>query len=724
MATQPPSVSSGQPPTLPPVPPKKKWRWHWRVLFILFVLIVGGAFGFGWWAIKTNQPGNFISRVFAARLPAHLHIGKTEFDGFESLILSDVQLMREPGAIPAVTVDRVIVTGALWKGEVENIRVENTHLFATIDAVQFLHETIKAELAIPPDGPPSFIHLDFTGGVSVNGKRAIDEAVVGVDATGPIIAVNGKALYDGKPVALNIATDGVGNAREYRMTLMEGVLPVWKSCDWLADLELLPRIPQEAREWIPEYADCAGSVVIANKEWEIFNGQAKAKWKTGRGDGKLYVDSKKVVIENAVVTDDELGTFNGQAHIDIVNDIARIRANQWTPGPRIPIPEIIPTTAILAVMPTADLVATSVSDGWKLGLTIADKEKNVQSTISWGPTWPLVVHGTNISLPLLQSFVPEIINLAAGNATDLHAVVMDEGLRNFSATIEQGRLIWTGWALGTINGKVDIRLPPDGSVTARVQLPSIGTMQVESKEGKGSLVVDVENAEALVVRLKGPEALPDLSGKIKLKSDFEMQDSVLRANVKQLTLNNVGITDVMRSFDTELSGVVSFYPQRIALHSVGRITSGDIRLPGNWHDLARRRPRFNAQIIISNGVVLAENILVRATDEKGSPLIDGFSAGLRGRFSAKEQNGTVIGVVDHADLEWLNTFMPIKAGLIKGECAVTFTADVDSKGVKTVDGYFLPLDADVQLPGVLSANGIKGSVQFRISRPTTPNPVE
>jgi hypothetical protein len=84
----------------------------------------------------------------------------------------------------------------------------------------------------------------------------------------------------------------------------------------------------------------------------------------------------------------------------------------------------------------------------------------------------------------------------------------------------------------------------------------------------------------------------------------------------------------------------------------------------------------------------------------------------------------VIGVVDHADLEWLNTFMPIKTGLIQGECAVTFTANVDNKGVRSVDGYLLPLDADVELPGLLTANGIKGSVQFTISRPKTPNPVK
>jgi hypothetical protein len=630
--------------------------------------------------------------------------------------------MREPGAVPAVVVDRVTVLGALWKGEIETINVENCRLDATADVVRFLHHLIATELAIPADGPPSLIHLHFTGGIRVDGLTVVDKAVVSVEATGPVFTLSGKCLYDGKPFSLAIATEGVGQALKNRITQIEGVLPVWRTCDWLADLELLPRIPQEARQWIPEFSDTAGSVVIAEKNWEIFTGEAKAKWNGGRGQAKLYVDHKQVKLDQAIVRDEGLGQIDGSADIDTNNNIARISATSWAPGHRIPLPSIIPTKLILEAMPKAHLTATSVADGWKLAFTIESHDRNAQATLTWGPSWPLAINGTGVKMSLLQAFVPGKVTLAAGNATTLHAVVMPDGLQDFSATIEQARILWAGWALGSLNGRVDIRLPPNGGINLQASIPGLGTARFQGDSAKGHLETDITNAEALVVRLKGPEILPDLSGSISLKTDITTQGDQTRLDIEKLELRGLGITDVIRKFNTDVQGAVTFYPQRIGIHVLGRLTEGDIRLPGSWHDLARRRPSFNAQVSIGNGVVLAENILVRATDDKGKVKIDGFSAGLRGRFLAKEQQGTIIGVVDHADLEWLNTFMPIKAGLVEGECAVTFTAEMDNKGVRTIDGHFLPLDADVKLPGMLIANGIKGSVQFRINRSVVKKP--
>ncbi len=725
MVTEPSNPPQPRPaltPLNPPLIPIKRRRWPWKVLFGLLLLLIGCGWGLGYWVFTTNQPGNLVSKLFSARLPGHLHIGRTEFNGLESLILSDIQLMSAPGAVPAVVVDRVTVLGALWKGEVETINVENCRLDATADVVRFLHHLIATELAIPPNGPPSLIHLNFTGGIRVDGLTVVDKAFVGVEATGPVFTLNGKCMYDGKPFSLAITTDGVGAGLQYRITQIEGVLPVWRTCDWLADLDLLPRLPQEAREWVPEFSDTSGSVVVADRTWEIFTGEAKAKWNTGRGQAQLYVDHKQIKLTQAIVRDEGLGQLDGSAHIDTDNNIARISAINWNPGPRIPIPNIIPTKLILEAMPKAQLIATSVAEGWKLAFTISGNEGNAQATMSWGPSWPLAINGTGVKLSLLQAFVPGNVTLAAGNATALHAVVMPDGLQDFSATIEQARILWAGWALGSLNGRVDIRLPPNGGIDLRSSIPGLGTMRFNSDGVKGHLETDITNAEALVVRLKGPEILPDLSGAITLKTDITKDGENTRLDIENLGVRGLGITDVIRKFNTDVQGAVTFYPQRIGIHVLGRLTEGDIRLPGSWHDLARRRPRFNAQVSIGNGVVLAENILIRATDDKGLVKIDGFSAGVRGRFLPKEQQGTVIGVVDHADLEWLNTFMPIKTGLVEGECAVTFTAEVDNKGVRSIDGNFLPLDADVKLPGMLTANGIKGSVQFKINRSTVKKP--
>jgi hypothetical protein len=710
-------ISSPMQPT-----PKRRRRWRWKIAFVFLLLLGGGGWFFINWFFSTNQPGIIVSKLFNNRLPGHLHIGRTEFNGLEMLTLSDIQLMSAIGEKPAVVADRVMVLGALWKGEIEKIRVENCRLHATVDVVHFLHHLIKTELSIPPKGPPSLIHLEFTGGILVNGLNVVDQAFVSVEAIGPLFTLSGNALYDGKPFSLAIATDGVGESRQYRITQIEGILPVWRSCDWLADLDLLPRLPHEARPWIPEFADTAGTVVIADKTWDHFTGEAKAKWKEGRGQGQLNITSKRVKLDQVIVRDDGLGQLNGSADIDTVNNIARISATTWAPGPRIPLPDVIPTKIILAAMPKAQLVATAVTEGWKLAFTITSNDGSGQATLTWGPDWPLAISGSGIKLPLLQAFVPGAISLAAGNATALHAVVTNKGLQDFSATIEQARILWAGWALGSTNARIDVRLPPSGGIDLRASAPGIGTLRFQGDGVKSHFETDITNAEALVVRLKGPEALPDLSGSIALKTDVITSGDTTRLDIEQLNLRSVGITDVIRNFNTNVQGAVTFYPQRIGVHVLGRLVEGDIRLPGSWHNLARRRPIFNAQLSVSNSILLAENILVRATDDNGNAKIDGFSAGLRGRISLKEQQGTVIGVVDHADLEWLNTFMPIKTGLVEGECAVTFNAELDNKGVRSIDGHFLPLDADVNLPGMFTATGIKGSVQFRINRSAAKKP--
>jgi hypothetical protein len=702
----------------------KRRRWKRWVALFLFLSLAGGLYGLGYWAIDTNQLGKFISKKFAERLPAHLHIGKTEFDGLEALILSDLQLMDKPGGTAAVTVDRVIVYGALWKGQIANVRVENLRLYSTAESVQFLHHVIQIELARKSDGPPSFLHLDFTGGVYVNGEIAIADAEVGVDTTGPIITVDGKAKYVGNNIALTITTETTGNKWKYHITLNEGVLPIWRSCDWLADLNLLPRLPPPARVWVPEFADARGTVISADQNWRIFDGLGKARWTSGEAQGKIYVDDQRVDIKNATMRDQDIGHFFGDVLVETNKNITHVRARDWHPGPRVPIPAFIPTAQILETFPAADVTATGVSDGWQLSCRLFHPDNNAQAILRWGPTWPLMIEGQRIALPLLQAFSPPDLALAAGQAKMLNATVNEHGLDNFSATIDGGRFLWGDWALGSFHGDVALRMTKNGGAALSVSAPGMGELTydyiAESQPPQGKIALNLSQVEALAVRLKGPVALPDISGAIKARAVLQKDNDVMRLAIEQLNVNDVGITDIMRRVTTSASGLLSFYPNRIAAHMVGQLSSGEVRLPGTWHDLSRRQPKYNAQLSFGNEILLLENLLVRATDATGAEKIDGFSAGLRGRFSAKEQSGTVIGTVDHADLVWLNTLMPIDSGVAHGECAVTFTTEIDKKGVRSIAGNFLPLNASVKLPGILQAQGIKGAVQFRIEQKTPP----
>ena len=153
---------------------------------------------------------------------------------------------------------------------------------------------------------------------------------------------------------------------------------------------------------------------------------------------------------------------------------------------------------------------------------------------------------------------------------------------------------------------------------------------------------------------------------------------------------------------------------------MGQVTHGEVRLPGQKVALAERRPIFNARFQVTGDAILAENVLVRATDAQGQALPDGYSAGLRGRFSLVDLTGAVTGVVDHASLAWLTNLLPIPDGKLQGECAVTFTALLAKEGIRSVDGHFLPLDADLSLGPSLRATGIKGAVKFQLARPDAP----
>lgn len=693
-------------------PPKRR-RW-WRILLVAFLLLVVAVFGGGWWALSTNQTGNLVSHLFADRLPGRLEIDRSEFSGLNRLVLSGVRLMDKRGDQPVVTVDRIVVTGELWRGELDLIRVEGTELHATPEAVRFLHRLIQAENAIPGSPDPSLIKLEFTGGVKVNGEQAIDGAQVAVSAKGPYVTVVGSARYAGAPIAVQIDTQDLSGQRTYHITLVEGRLPVWRSCDWLTAVDLLPPLPQEARPWVPEHADLAGTVVIADKEWEHFTGNAKARWDSGRGQGELQVDRRFVRLSSVSVRDDGLGALDGQAVIDTDERRVSVTATAWSPGPRVPIPAMVPTKAILAAMPRAQLDGVLRQGAWDLSLKLSGTG---QATLAWMEGSPLRIDGNGVALPLLQPFLPEDLTFAAGVANHLNVEVGATGLTHVSGTVEQARVRWKDWALGSVDGRVGVKVVADG-VDLDVSLPALGKATWRAAPQGGRIGLELTSFEALVVRLKGPQALPPLSGGGVLDAQVRSRDDgTLLADIDRLRLDDVGITDVLRTLDTDLSGTVRLHARRLDTHLLGRITSGELRIPGGWRDLAKRRPRFNAEVSFGGGLILAEKILVRATDANGEPLIDGYSAGLRGKFSLSDLTGTVIGVVDHADLAWINTLVPIPDGVIGGEGAVTFTANVVRDGIESVDGHFLPLDARLHLGNVLEATGIKGVVKFRIARP-------
>ena len=707
------------PPEVHPFPPPPRRR-RWRIFLVLMLIFIAAVVGGGWWALSTNQTGHLISRLFSDRLPGHLEIDHSEFTGVDGLVLTGVRLMRQRGEAPVITIPRIIISGELWQGRVNQIRIEGLQFDATYDSVRFIHQLIKVEVAIPPPaGTPRLRHFDFTGGVSVNGEVVIDKAQVGVDATGPKIMVEGTANYAGKRIIVEVKTSGIHEEFTH-IKMIDGSLPVWRSCDWLAALKLLPELPQEARAWVPEHADLANTVVIADRAWEHFTGEARARWTTGHGQAALNIDRRFVRLAELKIQDAGIITLNGQAVIDTDERKVAVSATSWSPGSRLPIPAMVPTAAILAAMPRAQLDGALISGAWDLQLKLSGTG---ETALAWSAGRPLSIDSKGIALSLLQPFLPRELTLAAGSAQLLHAEVGANGLNVATATVEQARVLWQGWALGGLDGQVVLKVVPTG-IDLDVTLPVMGKASWRSTEAGGRLEIDLDTAEALVVRLKGPQVLPALSGAILLDAKIRQTNTALLADIVRLRLKEVGITDGLRHLDNELSGTVSLHGARANAHVLGRITSGEVRIANVWHNLARHRPRFNAEVSLANGLLLADNILIRATNAAGDPLIDGYSAGLRGSLLLSELSGTIHSVADHADLDWINTLIPNNDSVFGGEGAVTVTTVLQHGEIDSIKGHFLPLDAHLRLGQFFKATGIKGAVEFRIARPTAATPLK
>ena len=239
----------------------------------------------------------------------------------------------------------------------------------------------------------------------------------------------------------------------------------------------------------------------------------------------------------------------------------------------------------------------------------------------------------------------------------------------------------------------------------------------------GVLTVDLPAVESFIVRLKGPSKLPDLHGAVAFETTLQRDGDVLTGELRRLGLGRIELPDLLRKLDAKVEGRFRLRDGRLDTDLSGQLSSCDLLLFGTWRDdLAKRSPIFTARVVVTGEAVLVEQALVRATDERGEPLPDGYSAGIRGRFATTEQSGLFTGVADHADLGWLTSVIPIPDGRLLGECAVTFEAEIAREGVRRVDGFFLPLDADLALGPSIRAKGITGAVKFHLGPAAPPKP--
>lgn len=686
------------------------------------MLIAAGLGGAVWWALDTNQLGRVIERAFRNRLSGHLTVSATEVKGLDQVVLTGISLQRDRSATPAVTVERITAYGDLWKGQVDRVRIENMRVFASADAVHFLHEVCKAELAIKATGTPRLLKLEIDGDVMMDGVAIMRGDRVEVEAIGSQTTVRSHGRMFRDPTRVEVDTEGTGDALRYRFTLSQGMVPVKEVCARLAALELVAKLPDEAARWLPDVVDATGTVVIADREWEHYTGTAKARWKGGHAQAALAIDRRQMRLDQLTIADEGLGTLDGGLTAGLSDRIAEVNATSWKPGPRIPLPAVVPAAAILAVLPQAVLKVRDVPGGWDMVVQLNGPGQ--QGVLAWAPDKPFTIDGSNLPLSLLQSFLPGDLTLAAGRAKRLHVMIDDGGLAEFTAEVEQTRTLWAGWALGTVDGTVAVRplRNRQGGYDAAIGLGPLGSMRYAGDAKAGVLTVDLPAAESFMVRLKGPSKLPDLRGAVAFETTLQRDGDVLTGELRRLGLGRIELPDLLRGLDAKVEGRFRLRAGRLDTDLSGQLSSCELLLFGTWRDLAKRRPIFTARVVVTGESVLVEELLVRATDQRGEPLPDGYSAGIRGRFATGEQSGLINGVADHADLGWLTGVIPIPDGRLLGECAVTFEAEIAPEGVRRVDGFFLPLDADLALGPNIRAKGITGAVKFHLGSATSPKP--
>ncbi len=690
------------------------------VLAWVLLLVLGGGGAAWWWASATNQLGRLIEFGFSDRpLPGSLHIERCEMHGVSEVVLSGVSLAPKAGATAVATIPRIVVKGDLWKGDVDLVRIEGGHVAFDADSVRFFIKLIQAEVDHKGSGPPRLLHIDIVDADAVvDGGPWLSKGTVAIDATGPAVTVVGSGLVGGEKLAVNVDTEGKSGDLRYRIAFKpgdkQGRLPVREWCRRLAALKLLPAVPADAERWVPEFADIAGSTVVAENNWELFIGDLHASWAGGQGQAAMRLDRHGVKLDKLAVKDTAAGDLEGALDVSFDNNSVDLTAAHWHPGPQIPLPTQIPKDDVLAVLPQARLRAESIPQGWSLTIELNGTGKAV---LTWAPGQPLVIDGANVPLTLLQKFLPEDVTLAAGRALKLH-VVVHNGLEDFYADVEETRVLWHNLALGPIAGKVTAKPLAGGGFDAEIAVPPIGTLHYLGDATHGTLSVDLGAAEALMARLKGSTAVPDLRGKVAFTAELVRTADTVSGRLHDVRLGALTMPDLIRDFDATITGDFTLRADEVQAHLLGQLSRGALRIPGTWLDLARHRPIFNARLLAKPSTVVVQEVLVRATNGDGDALADGYSAGLRGSFSTSGQGGTLSGEIDHADLGWLTSTSLVRVpdGGIRGECAVVFNAELRQEGIRTVDGYVVPYDADLTIGNGFHVSGISGSVKFRLER--------
>jgi len=672
------------------------------------------------WFVGSGGLERRIEREYAARLPGRLDVGAIELNGTRHAIVRGISLYGPDGGDAIATVDHADIRGQLVPPRIEAIELHGVKLRFDRDGVAF----VRAALARPQPAssgslPTLRVHIDGQLSIADHLRLdafTIDAALVGGALTGSLTGTLGAAPLevaiapeDGTRPALAIA---VKQARIHLADLFAA----------LAGLELMPAQDQ-LLSWLPAEVDLAGTRLRFLPEARQMTGASRPTWAGGYAEATIAVDATGLRLPRFATVDERLGSAEGTLAVAFATRVLTAEVARWSPGPKLPIPDKIPTADLLRLLPTARV--TVAPEGPRvvitclpsLGALAADAPR---AEVSWRKKGPLVVEAAQLPLPLARRFVPEAVLPTGGTITRLQ-VEWEDSLQRIDASIAKAEVAIEKWTLRDLDLELDVVAidPHDAAAgyAIRADLPMASVVQ------RGDLLtITIARLDELVAHVVGPSPLPKLRGLLKVSSELTRTDAGWKGRILHFGVAGLGSDQALRELAAAAKGQFSWGDRRLEVQLAGQLVSGELGLPSGWLDLSARTPILATTFSIQPGRIELHEALARAADRFGQPAKDGFTAELQGK-SDPDLTGSLTGVIDHADIGWFkrNTILvPLPGSAeVAGEGAITFTLRSAGGVVTGVDGYVLPLNVDLTLlDGKLDISGITGALRFSLAKPT------
>ncbi len=740
----------------------------WRIRLTVVLVILGVPLVLASLAVyytTTGKLGHYIAIQYAAVLPGRLIIGSVQVSAADQVRLTDVTI-SEGFSDPLVRIAWIDAKVDFFNGRLSALHLHGVKGRLDEESFGLLNRIIEAGEKLPPTNPPQSWDLDADGEVEFASGLKLTEAFAKGHVTGSLFELTcGTVIGAGsKPARVTVAgraqgpaTAGAPQNKRIVVELIEAEGPLPEALDAVTAIGLLPPTPPGLRRWLPARVDASGSTVVRDLGVLHYTSPMKTRWQDAAGrvgglEGNLDADANRITVAVNEYSDPALGRVaGGTLVVDLRKNVVTLDAPRFAPGPGLALPPRLPIDALLKQMPRLKVIY-GIDDG-TTRVQLDHPEQNASMiAATWGIDTPLRVDGAHLPLTLAQPLMPEGVAIGGGQATSLSLAVDPETgltaphLRDLRVDVEQARVTYSGWSVGPLTGQVTVAPQADGSVRLDATLPTPGgavplaSVSAIGTAALGNATLRVQEIDGVLARLHGPVTLPTVTGALEVDLRYaRAADGALNLDIGRALFDRNEVRfelkdqrrDLLTGLRAQLKGVIRWQPttasdgrtpsSTLSAKVGGQLATGRLRLPNGWLDLATHTPIFTLVAETrpglgdAPGMLTLNELLVRAADPAGSPVTDGYSAQFDGTIDERG-NGVVNGLVDHADLAWVNLQIGLPTGAVIGDGAVTCTGVLQEGQFERINGHFLPLNADVKLGPSFRASGITGGVDFSIDR--------